>query len=194
MSGELPSVRVVRFWTDYQPQPDGSIKSIEKAELAPRGFGKYTSTPWRVVDLKRDTSGLWEVVRPSYEAWKAGQEAPVDGTPLAAWSGVTPQQAEILKFNHVRSVEDIASLTDAQMERIPLPGLRVLRDQARAWEKAADQRSVAADLARKDEELAILREQMAELQAALARDPDQEPVKRRPGRPRKDEADPSEAA
>lgn len=73
---DTPSVRVVRFWTDYQPQPDGSIKSIEKAELAPRGFGKYTSTPWRIVDLMRDTSGLWDIVRPSYEAWKQGQEAP----------------------------------------------------------------------------------------------------------------------
>lgn len=184
-----------QFVEKYVKDPDGSHRAVEWVEYFPRGQKKYTIVSARIVDVMRATDGTWECLKPYYDAWKEGREAPVFGTPLAAWSGVTPEQAEVLRVNGIKTVEDVAVMNDATMTKVGLPGIRTIRDAAKGWEAAKDTRAVEADMQRMRDENEALRAQMESLMAMMgeqARDNVEEPVKRRPGRPRKD--DDAEAA
>lgn len=160
---------------------------VEYALIGPRGGTNKTLTPWRIKDLQRTmppeqgVPSLWDHVKPLYEAWKAGETAPNRGTPLAALGSLTEEDIDALHLNHIRSIEDLAAITDGQMPDIRVYSLRAKREQARAWVDSIDTRNTA-------QEIATLRDQVEALQAALkGRDNDEEPIKRRPGRPRKEE-------
>lgn len=162
---------------------------VEYALIGPRGATNKTLTPWRIKDLQRTlppehgAPSLWDHVKPMYEAWKAGEAAPSRGTPLAALGSLTEEDIDGLHLNQIRSIEELAHITDGQLPEIRIYNLRSKRDQARAWVDTADTRNTAS-------ELATLREQLATLQAALqGRDNIEEPVKRKPGRPRREEPD-----
>ncbi|MFC5476552.1 hypothetical protein [Massilia suwonensis] len=47
-----------------------------------------------------------------YEAYKRGQEASVVGTPLEMWPGLQPSQVAELKHQGIRTVEQLATLSD----------------------------------------------------------------------------------
>lgn len=190
----LPSIVPLNFWIEYEPQPDGSLKEVEFVRWSRRGTQNAT-TEEKIVRLsKNDLNGnvnpIWQTLKPFYESWKSGKEAPIDGTPLAAWPGATPQLVKALEPYHIRSVQDLADLTDSTMARIFLPGVRGFRENAKAYVAAI---STTAPIAG---EIASLREQNAsyenrineleELVRSLAADKgiDEEP-KRGPGRPKK---------
>ena len=189
---EKAAVSVIRFYQKFATNEDGTVRAVDWVEFAPRGGAKYSTIPMAVTHVKKITDGTWEAIEPAYNAWKAGQEMPVNGTPLAVWGGVRPEQIDFLRANDVKTVEDLCAMTDAQLQKIGLPGLRTIRDQARAWDAAKDQRKVEQALAAKDDEIAALKAQMEtmmEMFAAQARDSDEETVKRRPGRPRKEDSE-----
>jgi len=192
------SLRIVGFRTDYKPidpaNPLLGMKATEFVDTTSVGNGKYTVTPHRIVDVKRLTNGTWEIVKPHYEAWKAGQDVPENGTPLAAWPAIRPEQIAVLRQFDIKTVEDLAALTDSILSRPGMTGLRSVRDAAVAWEKSKDTRAVAADVVSMKLENEALKQQMADLMALMGKDNIEEPVKRRPGRPRKEEGDESEAA
>lgn len=192
----LPSIVPLTFWKEYEPQPDGSIKEIEMVEWVRKGSQNATTIEKITRMSKKDINGNvnpnWTAIKPFYDGWKSGQETPINGTPLAAWPGATPQLVKALEPYHIRSVEDLADLTDGTMARIPLPGIRGIRDNAKAYVAAL---STTAPIAG---EVATLREQNANyenrinelemLVKSLAADKGidlaDEP-KRGPGRPRK---------
>lgn len=194
-------IRILGFETRYLPDPMNKklFKEVDYVEISQVGNAKYQVTPLRIVDVQRDTSGaatgsdvglLWQVIQPAYEAWKAGEAMPEGGTPLSSWNGITPGLTKILKTFDVRSVEDVAALSDTMLQKIGIPGLRTVRDAARAWEQASGTREIATALAQKDAEIDALREQMSALvEMVQNRDNSEEPVKRKPGRPRKEEAE-----
>lgn len=192
------SLRIVGFRTDYSPidpaNPIAGMKATEYVDLSSVGQAKYTVTPMRIADAKRMTNGMWEVVRPHYEAWKSGQDVPENGTPLAAWAGIRPEQIAVLRQFDIKTVEDLAALTDSILSRPGMTGLRSVRDAAVAWEKSKDTRAVASDVLAVKLENEALKQQMADLMALMGKDNTEEPVKRRPGRPRKEDADEAEAA
>jgi hypothetical protein len=69
----------------------------------------------------------------AYAAFKEGQEAPVDGTPLDQLPGMTKARVEELRFFHVRSIEQLAGMPDdLLMKAAPMDG-RALRDKAKRW-------------------------------------------------------------
>jgi hypothetical protein len=152
----------------------------------------------------------WNTIEPQYEAWKTGQELPESGTPLAAWNALTPEQAELFRQNGVRTVEEIAGFSDAHINRFSdkIPRLRDLVIQAQAFIEAGDQAKIAKSIEKRDEEIRSLQDQNTENQDTIRKlmdqvnalaemvahrdddddaeiDPNEEPVKRRPGRPRK---------
>lgn len=106
----------------------------------------------------------WGQISPAYEAWKAGQDIPDHGTPLAAWAGVTAEKAEILRRFSVRSVEEVRDLTEGQLEKIPLPGMRELRKQAGIFLAGKGASDAAAREAERDSEIAALKAQLMETQ------------------------------
>jgi hypothetical protein len=107
----------------------------------------------------------WDVLRPFYDAWKRQEKAPVNGYPIDAWPGVTPEQSRVLKERHVLSVEDLANSSQADLGKLGLPGILQLQGKAKAFlEARVNTAPVAAEIAQLREENKTMRE---ELEAAM---------------------------
>jgi hypothetical protein len=191
-------IRVLRFKTEYNAAGLG-IDWVEfTSKDAMNESGIPTHTTWEVISrlqppdqIENDDGGLkmaamrsqWAQIEPHYMAWKDGNELPDNGTPLAAWSGVTPEQAEVLRRIGAKSVEAVAGLTEAVLGNPPLPNLREIKRQAQAFIEGRDKSAMAS-------EIATLREQ---LETALAMMAEEAAEKPRRGRPPK-ETEPAQEA
>lgn len=195
-NARLPSIVPLNFWKEYEPQPDGTMKEIVKVEWSRKGT-QNTTTIEKIsrlskLDINGNPSPIWEVLKPSYERWLSGQQDPIDGTPLAAWPGATPQLVKALEPYHIRSVEDLADFTDSTMAKIPVPGIRGFRDNAKAYVTAMKTTApIAGEIAGLREQNSNYENRINELEAlvkSLAADKGIEvtdEIKRGPGRPKK---------
>jgi hypothetical protein len=185
-----PRIRVTKFWTAYDDVAGkpGEPRAVDWCEWVKVG-GNGATTQEKVARLRQNEL-LWPVIDRAYEHWKKGQEEPVDGTPLAAWAGVNADQADRLKLMHIRSVEDVAALTDADLEKIGM-GARSLREKARAFVvNKQGSAKIEEALAARDKENADLKAELAELQETVKTLAAQAGMqeKRAPGRPPKQAA------
>jgi len=171
--------RPVRFYAEYKTLPTGEVQERHWVELARPGAISMSTTNV-LITPKVMAAPDWDAIEPAYEAWKKGQAAPVHGTPLGAWPGLTPEQVQIFKSCGLQSVEDVAGMTEKVMQMIKLPDVRRYKIEAKAFLEAKDQHAVELRLRQQSEEIAALRA-MLEEQAEAA------PAKRR-GRPPKSEA------
>jgi len=187
---------IKKFWTEYKTGKKGETREIDMVEYSPIGSIQKTSIPKSIKEISSviplEGRGAhnpavlmahmrWDAIRPSYEAWKKGHEIPLDGTPLAAWPGLTNEQAQLLKMKGVKTVEQIAALTDTHKQSMGVPGLHDMITNAQRFLKAQEKSVVVDALSKKDEEIAELRAQMAELV-------DMVKEKRKPGRPKSEAA------
>jgi hypothetical protein len=112
--------------------------------------------------------GRWPA---QYEAFRKGLEPPAEGTPLEQWPPLSPAQVLTLKAAHVRTVEQLAEVSDAALQTIGL-GARGLRTKAGDWlASAKSAEPLARERARADAaeaEVARLSAQVAELAGRLA--------------------------
>lgn len=185
---KVASLHIKRIWVDYKPDKTDAAKTvpIEMIEYSPIGKSGTSSIICSIRSLRdvlpmTDSSNpaivfahaRWDFIKPRYEAWKSGQEMPVDGTPLAAWNGVTPEQSEVFKRNGVRTVEEISQLTDAHVERFPIAHMRQLIAQAKNFLAASDATRFAKLLSDKegqiDSQAAELADQREQTKALLAK-------------------------
>jgi hypothetical protein len=202
MSEKLP-ITVHRFYTVYEDDPKnpGTTRQRDMVEYGPIGQGARTRAVERIDILSKanKVAGanpasmaaqvLWAHIKPRYEAWKGNQELPETGTPLAAWNHLTPTQAEFLRTNGIRTVEDVASLTDIHIQQFKIHNLRSIIEAAKRFVDVADVNKFAGEMKAKDEQLAAANariDQMAEMLAKLMED--KETPKRGPGRPPKEQA------
>jgi hypothetical protein len=105
-----------------------------------------------------------------YEAFRAGREAPLQGTPLADWPGMNRARVEELAYFNVRTVEELAGVNDIQLQNLGM-GVRSERDKARLFLEAA--RTGSAPLERmlaRNEELTRENERLAQQLASLAQE------------------------
>ena len=179
---------VLGFKTEYRGE-----KATDWVEIAPSGEAFERTRTWhRIKDITppehvdetransighKVLAARWAIVSPKYEAWKRGQDIPVDGTPLAAWAGVSPEQVAHLRHMGIYTVEAVRDMGEGAITRLPFPNARKL--PALAGEFLASKGE-----AEKDREIAEMRERMAIMEEMLAA---QMPEKRGPGRPRKQE-------
>lgn len=197
---KLP-IMIHRFYTVYEDDPKnpGTTRQRDMVEYGPIGQAGRTHVVERIDILSKvqKVAGanpsiiaakvMWDFIRPRYEAWKNNQDLPETGTPLAAWNHLTPAQAEILRVNGIRSVEDVSVLTDAHFNRIPIPNLRSIVEAAKKFIDSSDVNKFAAEMKSKDETIAALTariDQLAEIVAAQS----EEEAPRRRGRPPKEAA------
>lgn len=180
------SVAVVEFKTEYK-----GGKAVDMVLLAPKGEAFERTKTWhRVKSLvpkdngdPNDMSytvqkGRWEmVIGPAYEAWKANQEIPENGTALMTWPALDGSQVEILRKMGLRTIEDVAAMGDADAKALPWPDARKMPEMAAKWLEGQS-------LADKDRENEELRQRVAAMEEMLAEKA--EKPKRGPGRPRKD--------
>lgn len=82
-----------------------------------------------------------------YAAFKAGESAPVNGTPLKQWPNATADVVVRCERQGLKSVEDLASASEPVLNGVG-PGSREWQKRARAWLDAAEgPGKLAAELA-----------------------------------------------
>jgi hypothetical protein len=199
---KLP-ILIHRFYTVFEDDPKnpGKQRARDMVEYGPIGSAGRSHTTERidVISKVQKVAGanpsvtaarvMWDFVRPRYEAWKNNQDLPETGTPLAAWNHLTQSQAEILRVNGVRSVEDVALLTDTHITRIPIPNLRSIIEAARKFIESKDVNRFTSEMQAKDATIAALTlrvDQLAEM-VANQNAAEEAPARRKPG-PRPKEA------
>jgi hypothetical protein len=166
---DKPAIVPLRFWTEYEPDHTDAAKLVphEKVEWAKKGSSNGSTTVIKVRHLQLDTV-LWPVLQPAYEAWKKNQEAPLDGTPLDAWPGVTPQQVKVMRDYHLRSVEDFATAPDSTLMKMNFPGIREMQGRAKAFLQAAQgQVQIAEALHSRDQTIANLGADLEEMRQLM---------------------------
>lgn len=177
------------FKTEY-----ANGKAVDWVELAPAGEAFERTHTWhRIKDVtpKQDVDetrkgslshmaaeARWAAIQPKYEAYKAGTDMPEDGTPLAAWAGVTPEMAGYLRRMGIHTVEAVRDMSEATATKLPFPNARKLAGLAGDFLNSVTE-------TQKDAEIADMRERMAAMEEMLAA---QMAEKRGPGRPKKEAA------
>lgn len=158
---------LLKVRTEYVTDKDGNPVGRDWVEYCAPGQASFAVTSALAHHAKRNPV-LWAAIGPAYEAWKSGQEVPVDGTPLGAWPGINETQAEAIRAIGLRTVEDVAAMTDTIMARIRLPNARSIRDLAQRFITAKDDRAVEQALVDKDREIADLKAKMDQLADMVA--------------------------
>lgn len=149
---ESPKVKVLGFYTRYMKdkKTQERTRAVDYVSFAPSQAMNSQATNERVEFLRPKFTeddddnpnkatkrmymeALWSSIGPAYDAWKKGFEIPTQGTPLAAWAGVTADQATELRKIGIFTVEELASLPDDKFSRIPVPNTREVRDLARKY-------------------------------------------------------------
>lgn len=72
----------------------------------------------------------------AYQAWKDGQEEPINGTSVKDWNALSPAQCKNLISAGCRTIEDLAQANDEALKRIGMGAIE-LRQKAKAWLQAA---------------------------------------------------------
>jgi len=102
----------------------------------------------------------------AYLQFQAGQSQ-VQGTPLSEWPKVTRAQVEELKYFNIRTIEELANASDANIQRFA--GVNQLRADARQHlkllQEAEPLNRMQAELATRDETIAAMQAQIAALSA-----------------------------
>jgi hypothetical protein len=100
-----------------------------------------------------------------YEAFKRGEEAPIEGTPLEEWPAVNKANVKELKYLEIHTIEDLATLSDLGTQRGT--GLMGLRTMARAYLDDANKMALTQELTKENDTLksqvAALENQVKEL-------------------------------
>lgn len=110
-----------------------------------------------------------------YEAYKQRAEVPTEGTPLVEWTLISRSQAEELAYLNVKTVEQLASVSDGNISVIM--GGYDLKSRAKKWLEQAKnvaQENVAEAVKSAKEEAAeqraradMLEERLAKLEASM---------------------------
>jgi len=110
---QLDKQLLVKFF--YKTRPDSVetqrqgrpiFKDVEYIDIkVPGSRGTSVCRPARLADRQRFPE--------HYEAFKKRTEAPITGTPLAEWALIPRSAVEQLAFANVKTVEQLASLSDS---------------------------------------------------------------------------------
>lgn len=177
MEQAVPTIRVMQFKTEFRRNKQTKEpEAIDWVEYAPVHSMQNTRI-WSRVDHMRppeqpfehDDEGdrmafirhRWEMIEKAYKAWKNEEEFPVDGTPLGMWPGINPDQADAFRKVGILTIEDVATMPDALMSKIPMPNVRTLKTAAGVFLDATDRAAVADEVADQREKIANLQEQLS---------------------------------
>lgn len=173
------------FFTEELPddaatEKAGTLKVREHERVRLITAGDMLSAPVHPV-----TREIIERFSDQYERWKRTRSNDhIDGTPLREWPQASKGFVMELAALNIRSVEDLAAVSDGNIQR--LTDGRVWRAKAQAWlatsKDAGEAAKYAARSERQDEEIADLKRQLAELAARVTHD--EADGRRGAGRPR----------
>jgi len=176
----------------------GAVLDPVASQLA--GRPKFKDCPFVMIAVPGDKSVV--IDRPVWDdenepnsdtqrfpkAWAAFKNGVGDdiqsGTPLSEWAAVTRGQVEELAHFKVRTVEQLANLSDQNAQKFM--GSLALRQKAQDWLRASEKTrpfdELRAEMAKKDEAVEALRAELVSLQAKVAEaskaQPSQEPKRK----------------
>ena len=183
---EADKALAVRFF--YKPKQDGAASLAEGRPIFKDVLYIRIDVPGdRLGGICRPATGHDIAVRfkEGYENFmKRTSACDVVGTPLAEWPQIKQSQVEELSFFHVKTVEQLAAMSDGNGSQFM--NFQALRNAAKAWLAAAKEQAGAAqlqaELAKREAEIAELREALVQLTTGAAV-PKPAAVKKKPGRP-----------
>lgn len=172
-SSEADKALMVRFF--YKDRPD---KAKSLAEGRPM-FKEVTYIEIRVagqrdVQACRPATAVDKQRFPLHlDAFEKRVEAPTEGMPLSEWPQITRTEAEELTFLHVKTVEQLASMKDSNLQNFR--GGYGLRDKAVKWLETTSQEAEQRD---KEELVATIDELKAQVAMLMAnqKQPETTPV------------------
>ena len=163
---DRPAIYPEKFWTDTKENPADPVNPIKFDMVQFVKVGAPGTAVVERIDRLQKRPAYWAVIGPRYEAWKKGHEVPVDGTPLTAWPGCRPEEAERFHLMRIYTVQDVAKMTEADMDRYGM-GARDKRSQALAFLEAGDRAKVAGESEQLKKDLADTKAELAEALAAI---------------------------
>lgn len=160
-SREPVAIMPIEFWTEYTGE-GADLKAADWVRWVKKGDSMRPTVAEKVTRLKKGMLGeeIWAVIKPYYDRWKEGQDAPIIGMPLEAAPFATKEMVRVLGQVEIRSVEDLANAEESALNKLPIPGILGMRAKAKALLDAR------ANLAPVSQELAELREEVKALQKA----------------------------
>lgn len=174
---ERPTIVVLGFNTTYEKnKKTGKMdRPVDWVTYAPAHAAMYTQIKDRVEwmrppdTLRNDDEGKkmdflrwrWDMIDKAYKAWKEGHEIPLDGTALGVWPGINAAQAQAFQSVGIKTVEQVATMPDSILSKVPLPSVRELKAQAEAFLEASDRSSVANRMTEMEAKNTALSEQLA---------------------------------
>lgn len=163
---EADKALMVRFF--YKERPDNArttlegrpvFKEVVYVEIRVAGQRDVQACrPATVVDKQRFAAHL--------EAFEKRVEPPIEGMPLKEWPQITRTEAEELTFLHVKTVEQLATMKDSNLQAFR--GGYGLRDKAVAWLASTSKEAEQRDKEEMANTIATLKEQVAALLADKA--------------------------
>ena len=99
-----------------------------------------------------------------WDAYQKRVEPPTEGTPLSEWAVIGRTQAEELAFLHIKTVEQLASVSDGKIQNFM--GGFGLREKAVNWLENAEIEADKRDKVEMRDEIQELKAQLAKLTAA----------------------------
>lgn len=130
--------------------PAGSRDRIEKVAE------EWLKDLEEAVRQERFPAEWLSLYRQRYNAWLETRSVPEDGASIQNWPALSPGQVKTLLDINIRTVEEVAAMTEEAMARIGM-GSRALKAKAQAY---LDTSSGTGKVA---EELASMRQQLNEL-------------------------------
>jgi len=155
-------------WVRYAPpgQLDRAVIEDKVSRLARVGYNAVDNPAFAAARAR------WDFIKPLYENWKAGNELPVTGTPLAAANFIRVEQAEEMKRKGIRTLEELLEMSEGACDKLNIVGMREIRAQARRFLEAQDNNRFAASMKARDEEIANLRIQLEDMREMFIRQKD----------------------
>ena len=144
-----------------------AFKDVEFAVITMPGGGLVVDKPitdqllyeWKHGDNRRKPPSPFAYR--AYEAWKDGREAPVEGTDLKNWPGVTPAQLKTCQAATIRTLEDLAAANADTIRKLGMGGVALV-EKAKSYLSSAGSNKAS-------EEVAALRVQMESLKESIAK-------------------------
>lgn len=99
-----------------------------------------------------------------YAAFRGGREQPLVGLPLTEWPVLNRAQVRELEYLQIRTVEELAGLSDVHLQSIGMGG-RMLRERARAYLDEAEHEALTTKLVGEND---VLRSRVAALETQVA--------------------------
>ena len=183
---QKPFIAVREFWTDYVQKEDGTMIAEDWVSWVKKGQSIQDEMRSKIKFMAKYYCLEWGYIEPFYKAWKANEDAPIDGTPISAWPGASKQIVKVLNQVNIRSIDDFCDMEDSALSKLAMPGLRVKQRECRMFREAQKNSAPqAAKLLKLEEENNYLRNELDELKKQIEQVAATSEPKRGPGRPRK---------